>query len=140
VRPVTFRWHRWEYPEGTARLGLTCDRCDSPGSPHVDPLNLSEEAHLEASKAHKCYPGPYHWDDWRRTAFDRGMDAETASAGRALIREHYQHGWEGELDTDGMMELGLQSPDKARARWDRSLDRGARTEQAGRRPMLRGRG
>ena len=46
-----------------------------------------------------CSFGHYPWDDWERFARARGLDAETAGLGRLLIREAYNHGWEGWLQS-----------------------------------------
>jgi hypothetical protein len=46
-----------------------------------------------------CSFGHYPWDDWERFALARRLDAETAGLGRLLIREAYNHGWEGWLQS-----------------------------------------
>jgi hypothetical protein len=134
MSPLTFRFHRWEYPAGVARLGLSCNRCDGSASLGVEPTNLCEAAHIAASTEHRCRLPVYHWDEWRFAAFERGMDADAACAGRALIREHYQHGWPGAVDEEAMMDRGLRSPKEATERWRRLLDEGNRAELEGRSP------
>jgi hypothetical protein len=52
------------------------------------------------------------------------MDPEAADAGRALIREHYQHGWNIGLDLDKMFRRGLRAPKASRRRWMRLVEDG----------------
>lgn len=77
-----------------------------------------------------CSFGHYPWDDWERFARARGLDAETAGLGRLLIREAYNHGWEGWLqnlcgwadDGRALLAFALRSPEKARWCFARLLD------------------
>ncbi len=120
TRELTFSWHRWEYPAGTQRRNLSCDRCGYNASHAADPT-APDSAHLEASRSHECPPAQYYWDDWRREAFENGMPADVADAGRALIREAFQHGWGIEPNLGAMMRDGLRSPTRSRNRWRRML-------------------
>ena len=69
-----------------------------------------------------CSFGHYPWDDWERWALSRGLDAGTAGQARLLIREAYNHGWEGWLqnlcgwedDGQALLAFALRSPRKAR--------------------------
>jgi hypothetical protein len=71
--------------------------------------------------------GDYPWDDWELAC---GLDAETAGLGRLLIREAYNHGWEGWLqslcgwgdDGQALLAFALRSPDKARWCFSRLMD------------------
>jgi hypothetical protein len=70
-----------------------------------------------------CSFGHYPWDEWERWALARGLDADLAGQARLLIREAYNHGWEGWLqslcgwtdDGQGLLAFALRSP--AKARW-----------------------
>lgn len=137
ARLITFRWHRWEFPAGTPRRGLTCNRCDCPGSYPAE-STAPELEHVEAAKRHRCPELPYEWDDWRREAWAKNMDPQAAQAGRALLREHYQHQWGGSADPDAMMRRGLRSPRAALRRWSRLLADGNEAELRGARPSLEG--
>jgi len=81
--------------------------------------------------------GHYPWDDWERFARARGLDAETAGLGRLLIREAYNHGWEGWLQSlcgwsddlsagqaggQALLAFALCSPAKARWCFSRLMD------------------
>ncbi len=74
--------------------------------------------------------GHYPWDDWERFALSRGLDAETAGLGRLLIREAFNHGWEGWLqslygwgdDGQALLAFALRSPEKARGCFSRLMD------------------
>lgn len=37
--------------------------------------------------------GSYPWDHWQRFALERGLAADLATLGRAVMREADQHGW-----------------------------------------------
>jgi hypothetical protein len=87
----------------------------------VDPAAPDEE-HLAAAERHVCPDARYPWDLWRREAAARGMDPETADAGRALIREQYQHSWNIGLDLDKMLRRGLRAPKASRRRWIRLIE------------------
>lgn len=74
--------------------------------------------------------GAYPWDGWQKHALARGVAAELATLGRAVIREAWQHGW-GEREKalcgwtdDGraMLRLALKNPALARKRWSRLLE------------------
>lgn len=119
-RPLTFSWHRWEYPAGTHRRNLFCDRCGFCASHTVEPT-APEAEHDAASKSHVCAVPQYAWDAWRQEAFEAGMDPKTADVGRSLIREAHNHAWGVEPDLDGMLEDGLKHPRKAARRWRRIL-------------------
>lgn len=70
----------------------------------------------------------YTWDCWKTKALAAGVDADLADLGRAVMREHYQHGWlsnDGEVSVrsgDEMLRLAISEPDKAAARWQWLLD------------------
>jgi hypothetical protein len=94
--------------------GLTPSRPDASASPPK--LNLAFDMCA-------CTFGHYPWDDWERFALARGLDAQTAGLGRLLIREAYNHGWEGWLqslcgwsdDGQALLAFALRAP--ANARW-----------------------
>ena len=73
-------------------------------------------------------PESYIWDCWKTKALAAGVDADLADLGRAVMREHYQHGWSSygnEVSVrsgDEMLRLALGEPGKAAARWQRLLD------------------
>lgn len=70
--------------------------------------------------------GQYPWDDWKRWALMKGLDAELAGQGRLLIREAYNHGWQPWLqslcgwsdDGQALLALALRSPQAARRQCD----------------------
>jgi len=70
----------------------------------------------------------YAWDYWKTKALAAGVAIDLAELGRAVMREHYQHGWSSYDDEvsvhsgDEMLRLALSEPDKAAARWQRLLD------------------
>jgi len=61
-------------------------------------------------------------------ALAAGVAGDLAELGRAVMREHYQHGWssyDNEVSVrsgDEMLRLALNEPDRAAARWQRLLD------------------
>ena len=73
-----------------------------------------------------CSFGHYPWDDWERFALARGLDADIAGLGRLLVREAYNHGWEGWLqslcgwndDGQALLAFALRAPKSARRQWD----------------------
>jgi hypothetical protein len=73
-------------------------------------------------------PDRYAWDRWKTKALAAGVTEELAALGRAVMREHYQHGWplyDDEVSPragDEMLRLALSEPDKAAARWQWLLD------------------
>jgi hypothetical protein len=77
-----------------------------------------------------CAYGHYPWDGWERWALASGLEAGLAGLGRLLIREAYQHGWEGWLqnlcgwgdDGQSLLAFALRAPEKARWCWSRLLD------------------
>ncbi len=77
-----------------------------------------------------CSFGHYPWDDWERWARASGLDAELAGLGRLLVREAYNHGWEGWLqslcgwsdDGQALLAFALRSPKQARWCWSRLMD------------------
>ena len=93
-----------------------------PNAADVQPVRLTplDERVLACSFAH------YPWDDWERHALDASVPKELAGLGRAVMREAYQHGWEGWLQSvcgwsdDGaaLLALALRSPKAARRQWD----------------------
>jgi hypothetical protein len=129
-RPLSFSWHVWEYPAGSERRGLTCDACDCNASYPVE-ATAPHADHLFQAPKHVCQTFQYEWDEWRREAWERGMEREAAQAGRALIRECHQHAWPWEPDTRAMMVRGLRDPKGAARRWSRLLDHGNDRELAG---------
>ena len=73
-----------------------------------------------------CQPGGYPWDEWKVKALAAGVSEALAWAGRAVMREAYNHDWprrlqrECGLDDEGaaMLELALQHPEQAAKRWE----------------------
>lgn len=74
--------------------------------------------------------GHYPWDDWERHALAHGLDADLAGQARLLIREAYNHGWEGWLqslcgwsdDGQALLAFALRSPVKARWCFSRLME------------------
>jgi len=70
----------------------------------------------------------YHWDEWEAEALSRGVTPELVSLGRGVMREEFQHDWEGfglEVGVEAgpsMIELALNYPEKAHQRWKHLLD------------------
>lgn len=70
----------------------------------------------------------YAWDCWKTQALAAGVAADLADLGRAVMREHYQHGWlsyDNEVSVrsrDEMLHLALSEPEKAAVRWQWLLD------------------
>ena len=70
----------------------------------------------------------YAWDYWKTKALAAGVTGDLAALGRAVMREHYQHGWSSygaEVSVrsgDEMLHLALCEPDKAATRWQWLLD------------------
>lgn len=77
-----------------------------------------------------CSRGHYPWDDWERFARARGLDVEIAGLGRLLIREAYNHGWEGWLQNlcgwggegQALLAFALRAPEKARWCFSRLME------------------
>ena len=77
-----------------------------------------------------CSFGHYPWDDWERFALARGLDADLAGQARLLIREAYNHAWEGWLqslcgwsdDGQALLAFALRAPERARWCWERLMD------------------
>ena len=73
-------------------------------------------------------PEIYAWDRWKTKALAAGVTEELATLGRAVMREHYQHGWlsyDNEVSARSgheMLHLALSEPDQAMARWQWLLD------------------
>jgi hypothetical protein len=71
-----------------------------------------------------CQPGGYPWDDWRARALAAGVGDQLAWAGRAVMREAYNHDWPKRLQRecgwsdDGAAMLALKHPEKAKQRWE----------------------
>lgn len=94
----------------------------SPENAAAPPPRLNPD--LDAVCA--CSFGGYPWDDWERHALARGLDAELAGLGRLLIREAYNHGWEGWLqnlcgwndDGQALLAFALRAPKTARRQWE----------------------
>ena len=75
----------------------------------------------------QCSFGHYPWDHWERWALAQGLDPEMAGQARLLIREWYNHSWEGWLRDlcgwgedggQGLLDLARRSPKKALRQWD----------------------
>jgi len=70
----------------------------------------------------------YAWDYWKTKALASGVAVDLAELGRAVMREHYQHGWSSYDDEvsirsgDEMLRLALSEPYRAAARWQWLLD------------------
>ena len=73
-------------------------------------------------------PESYAWDRWKTKALAAGVAEELAELGRAVMREHYQHGWpshDNEVSArsgEEMLRLALSEPEEAAARWQWLLD------------------
>jgi hypothetical protein len=73
-----------------------------------------------------CSFGNYPWDEWERRALAAGVEKELAQLGRAVMREAYNHGWDGRLkcfcgwDDDGaqMLADALRAPASASRQWE----------------------
>lgn len=73
-----------------------------------------------------CAFGNYPWDEWERRALAAGVEKEVAQLGRAVMREAYNHGWDGRLktfcgwDDDGaqMLADALRAPASASRQWE----------------------
>lgn len=86
----------------------------------MNPPKLNLDAVLD------CTFGNYPWDKWHAWALAQGLDAELAGQGRLLIREAFNHGWEGWLqsvcgwsdDGQALLARALRSPKAARRQWD----------------------
>ena len=85
------------------------------------------ERALEMAR-HSAMPESYAWDYWKTKALAAGVTGDLAALGRAVMREHYQHGWSSYGDEvsvrsgDEMLRLAISDPDKAAARWQWLLD------------------
>ena len=74
-----------------------------------------------------CLPGTYPWDEWKQEALAAGLFPETASLGRAVMREAFQHNWCDQLKYEcgiynadtaaGMIACAKEQPDLVEARW-----------------------
>jgi hypothetical protein len=73
-------------------------------------------------------PASYAWDYWKTKALAAGVAVDLAELGRAVMREHYQHGWSSCDDKvsvrsgDEMIKFALSDPDRAALRWQWLLD------------------
>jgi hypothetical protein len=73
-----------------------------------------------------CTFGNYPWDEWERRALAAGVAKELAQLGRAVMREAYNHGWDGRLkcfcgwDDDGaqMLADALRAPAGVSRQWE----------------------
>ena len=73
-----------------------------------------------------CRFGQYPWDDWERWAIFQGLDADVAGQARLLIREWFNHSWDGWLrdlcgwsdDGRALLQFALKSPKKALREWE----------------------
>lgn len=69
-------------------------------------------------------PGGYPWDLWKDQALAAGVREDVAIAGRAVMREWDQHGWQSHGKEVGvqagqkMISLALDSPNEAMKRWE----------------------
>jgi hypothetical protein len=103
-------------PPFTSRLTPSAPNAASPPPPK---LNLAFDVCASTF-------GHYPWDDWERFALARGLDAELAGLGRLLVREAYNHGWEGWLqnlcgwsdDGQALLACALRAPKAARRQWE----------------------
>jgi hypothetical protein len=70
----------------------------------------------------------YAWDYWKTKALAAGVAGNLAELGRAVMREHYQHGWSScdakvsVRSGDEMIKLALSEPDRAAFHWQWLLD------------------
>lgn len=110
----------WEHERVTSWLSSHVWECEP----------RDEGPQLRTEEVMDCSAGNYPWDDWQRHAIARGVPAELASLGRAVIREAWQHEWSERLRSlcgwsdDGrrMLRLALRNPQLAEKRWSRLLD------------------
>lgn len=99
-------------------------------TPDTAPREIYREALCTLNTQGFCIYGNYPWDAWQRAAEARGVLAEMAVLGRAVMREAYQHGWSERLQSlcgwndEGkrMIKLALRSPNTARLRWNWLLE------------------
>jgi hypothetical protein len=100
----------------------------SPSDLTLPPKTPPPPPKLDASwdRVCACSFGHYPWDDWKRWALAQGLDAKVAGQARLLIREAFNHAWEGWLqiicgwDDDGLalFEFGRRAPEKALRQWN----------------------
>lgn len=81
--------------------------------------NQSEVQDLEHGASH-------YWDRWHEEAVAIGVEPHVAQMARALMRDHYQHGYADHLlgeEADGpyMMQMALQAPLRAELRFGGDL-------------------
>jgi hypothetical protein len=77
-----------------------------------------------------CTYGQYPWDYWQKRALARGVPADLAGLGRAVMREADQHCWCERLQSlcgwrdqgRRMIALALRAPATARLRWEWLLE------------------
>ena len=77
-----------------------------------------------------CVYGSYPWDFWEKRALARGVPADLAGLGRAVMREADQHQWEPLLQAvcgwedegQAMIALALEHPKHAQWTWQKLLD------------------
>lgn len=73
-----------------------------------------------------CQPGGYPWDEWQAKALAAGVPEALAWAGRAVMREAYNHDWPRRLQREcglhdegaAMLELAHTQPEQAAKRWE----------------------
>jgi hypothetical protein len=72
----------------------------------------------------ECINNPrYYWDLWFIDALDRGVSFDLAVLGREIMREDYQHQWEGlsvevgPVAWEKMIEQALNDPSTVEKRW-----------------------
>ena len=113
----------WEHERVTAWLSSHVWECEPAEATATGPRLRDHEV-----MGSVC--GAYPWDAWEKHALARGVAANLATLGRAVIREAWQHGWDEQLKAlcgwhdDGrrMLRLALRSPARAAARWQQLLN------------------
>ena len=91
-------------------------------------MNARRRRPMDVLRSHvlQCTYGHYPWDDWERWARACGLDADLAGQGRLLIREAFQHNWDGWLksvcgwrdDGQALLAHALRAPKAALRQWN----------------------
>lgn len=102
--------------------GVSADSAQGTERASLDTTGLSA---LDA-KILTCRVGEYPWDEWKVKALAAGVPEDLATAGRAVMREAYNHDWPKRLQKEcgwgdegaAMIMLALKEPEKAAKRWE----------------------
>lgn len=81
--------------------------------------------------------GGYDWDTWKMEAVSKGVPADLAHLGQALMREAYEEAWSKERQAEcgwrdygaSMLELAISNPNAARERWNYLLETAGRHDK-----------